>query len=419
MAIYTNYGRYLKAKYFKDLLESDNSSIYMLLGIGSPSWDMSNETGNASENIPLAPYNTDSILNPSDQASNPFYNNKSFQVFTKNNHDVDTTVENGEPRGPYIHNVNTLQPPFPCLTIDSTPTILFSINGFIVTTANFYNYYIKDGSLYKILSSEDTSSEDILVGDIDFPNDSTYEDSVKRQYYAEMYLRGNAMSKNIFAPVGLLGAVKCDISFVRDIGNDYTGEPNQLWYGDRYWEIVDPPDEINSYLNHDKGIDNYPHHLLFNTLITPRRLCNELNIDRNIVPRQLAIFTCADKKVSSENYLRADDYVFNFGQYCKISEESSDWRPIYTSDYDSSSNKITGTISDDNTHAPIEVSRDDGTKPRAVIDFTIKCNIKHSSSNDVACYYPGSEFKFLLNDYIRGAVRNNHSADRFGYIVGF
>ena len=51
MAIYTNYGRFLKAKYFKENLENHNET-YMVLGMGDPDWD-SNRLS-----LPIAPYNS-------------------------------------------------------------------------------------------------------------------------------------------------------------------------------------------------------------------------------------------------------------------------------------------------------------------------------------------------------------------------
>jgi hypothetical protein len=50
------------------------------------------------------------------------------------------------------------------------------------------------------------------------------------------------------------------------------------------------------------------------------------------------------------------------------------------------------------------------TGPGEVLDFTLPVD---------GDKYPDGDFKFLLNDYIHGHVREVHSVDRFGYIVGF
>jgi hypothetical protein len=50
-----------------------------------------------------------------------------------------------------------------------------------------------------------------------------------------------------------------------------------------------------------------------------------------------------------------------------------------------------------------------------LLNFTLKCKVPGEGN----LMTPRGEFKFLLNDYIRGQVRERHSIDRFGYVVGF
>ena len=86
----------------------------------------------------------------------------------------------------------------------------------------------------------------------------------------------------------------------------------------------------------------------FSATVNPRILCEELNIDQYLVPRQIAIFT--RKKPFKANtvdgssyieadvdesgnyyakyeegplYYRANEYVFNFGQYSEAELEAS------------------------------------------------------------------------------------------------
>ena len=62
MAIYTQYGRYLKAKQFKEMLE-DKYEAYMLFGLGNPKWTDSNEN----QPMPFGPHNTNILLYETDE----------------------------------------------------------------------------------------------------------------------------------------------------------------------------------------------------------------------------------------------------------------------------------------------------------------------------------------------------------------
>ena len=79
MAIYTNYGRFLKAKQFKDSLESAGDT-YMVLGIGDPTWD------NNRLSMPLASYDATSIRNPDSADTNQFFDDKVCQYILSNNY---------------------------------------------------------------------------------------------------------------------------------------------------------------------------------------------------------------------------------------------------------------------------------------------------------------------------------------------
>ena len=82
MAIYTNYARYLKAKWFKEYLSEENDT-YMLFGIGNPRWDSVNN--NSMQSMPIAPYNTTSLTDPSTAADNQFFDNTVQQFYISKN----------------------------------------------------------------------------------------------------------------------------------------------------------------------------------------------------------------------------------------------------------------------------------------------------------------------------------------------
>jgi hypothetical protein len=386
MAIYTNYGRYLKAKLFKEAIESQGAA-YMLLGLGNPQWDVSG----SNQSITIAPYNT-SIISQADAESNQFYDNhvcSYFQVGTSESQAalINGVVNTSTAEGKYLNKVKNLVAPFPCIwTGDSNPVTggaQLAFGGITVPQNSYQKYYVKyDGNQYKLCTTSDSNGQTIEI-----PAD----DSIEKQYFAEMLLRGssivgsNALPSNIY-PVGLLGAIKCSISFVKDIGfgenNHYTGDISQFWYGDRYWQIVNPDEsDLDNYIEDGEDSDGtqniYPHHLVFTATVNPRTLYPILNIDKSIVPRQIAIYTKAN---NSDTLLpicyRANEYYFNFGQF------SRDFGPT-------------------------------GYKDR-VLNFTLPCTIDGTQYPD-----DPNRFRFVLNDYIRGQVRDDRSVDRFGYVIGF
>jgi hypothetical protein len=224
-----------------------------------------------------------------------------------------------------------------------------------------------------------------------------------------MYIRGRAYTAEITnPPVGLLGAIKCNIEFAKDIGGEndklYTGSINQFWYGDRYWQTVNPDENeaisINSgYIeageSHEINQDIYPHHLIFTATVSPRLLCEELNIDQYIVPRQIAIYTKKRKPVLAADGNDVKD-IKNYGTNNSPLIMYEDG-PLYYRAYE---NKFNFMQYD-------EYSRDD------CLNFTLRCDC---GNNYIT---PSGDFKFILNDYIKGHARERHSADRFGYVVGF
>ena len=241
-------------------------------------------------------------------------------------------------------------------------------------------------------------------------------------YFAELYLRGLAIENHIMAPVGLLGAIKCNLSLVRDLGIDeskYTGLQGQFWYGDRYWEIVNPNDtSLEDYIKYKDESGNlsasgvaeyYPTHLLFTSMINPRNLCDDLNIDNCIAPQQLAIYirkkhynADTDAYENGKPYYRVDgNNIFNFGQY------TADSIKDYNIEYDLAARAYKLSTVDNNK--PL--------KDKCIFNFTLpdenhKYNYDDPKLND-------GEFKLLLHDYIKGQIRENHSIEKIGYIVGF
>ena len=108
MAIYTNYGRYLKAKLFKQLLDEDGET-YMLFGIGNHLWDKQQE-------IPIAPYNT-KIIADSEVTNNQFADSNANQWFTTadtddEGHPTIQWVNDGVPVSDIAKALKSQMPPF-------------------------------------------------------------------------------------------------------------------------------------------------------------------------------------------------------------------------------------------------------------------------------------------------------------------
>lgn len=417
MAIYTQYGRYLKAKQFKEMLE-DKYEAYMLFGLGNPKWTDSNEN----QPMPFGPHNTN-ILLYDNSTTNQFYDANVQQYFT----DGDTTeqfVSYSKPITEYARKVAELLPVFPAIwykhpvpTNEGDPTSdMFTISHDInnddinIDLMKYQNYYIQLGGDGFHLKDVTNPAFDNKVNIPSAP--------IAKMYFAELYLRGLAIENHIIAPVGLLGAIKCNLSIVRDLGTDeskYTGLQSQFWYGDRYWEIVNPNDtSLEDYIKYKDESGNlstsgiaeyYPTHLLFTSMINPRNLCDNLNIDNCIAPQQLAIYirkkhynTDINAYENGKPYYRVDgNNIFNFGQYTADDIGALEYN----------SDKRAYTIPDPK----------DTDKKISVFNFTLpdknhKYNYDDPKLND-------GEFKLLLHDYIKGQIRENHSIEKIGYIVGF
>ena len=414
MAIYTQYGRYLKAKQFKEMLE-DKYEAYMLFGLGNPKWTDSSEN----QPMPFGPHNTNILLYETSTA-NQFYDANVQQYFT----DGDITeqfVSYSKPNTEYARKVAELLPVFPAIWYKYEPpkdqetqpqTDMFTISNDInIDLMEYQKYYIKHNGgnflLHKIGGTSDN--------EVDIPSTP-----IAKMYFAELYLRGIAIENHIMAPVGLLGAIKCNLSLVRDLGIDeskYTGLQSQFWYGDRYWEIVNPNDaSLEDYIKYKDESGNlstsgvaeyYPTHLLFTSMINPRNLCDDLNIDNCIAPQQLAIYirkkhynTGTNAYENGKPYYRVDgNNIFNFGQYTADSIK----------DYNIEYNSAARAYKLSNKGKQLD--------EKYIFNFTLpdenhKYNYDDPKLND-------GEFKLLLHDYIKGQIRENHSIEKIGYIVGF
>ena len=416
MAIYTQYGRYLKAKQFKEMLE-DKYEAYMLFGLGNPKWTDSSEN----QPMPFGPHNTNILLYETSTA-NQFYDANVQQYFT----DGDITeqfVSYSKPNTEYARKVAELLPVFPAIWYKYEPpkdqetqpqTDMFTISNDVdIDLMQYQKYYIKHTGgnfrLYKINDNPDG------INNVTIPSTP-----IAKMYFAELYLRGLAIENHIMAPVGLLGAIKCNLSLVRDLGIDeskYTGLQSQFWYGDRYWEIVNPNDaSLEDYIKYKDESGNlstsgvaeyYPTHLLFTSMINPRNLCDDLNIDNCIAPQQLAIYirkkhynTDTNAYENGKPYYRVDgNNIFNFGQYTADSIK----------DYNIEYNSAARAYKLSNKGKQLD--------EKYIFNFTLpdenhKYNYDDPSLND-------GEFKLLLHDYIKGQIRENHSIEKIGYIVGF
>ena len=414
MAIYTQYGRYLKAKQFKEMLE-DKYEAYMLFGLGNPKWTDSNEN----QPMPFGPHNTNILLYETSTA-NQFYDANVQQYFTDGN-TTEQFVSYSKPITEYARKVAELLPVFPAIWYKYEPpkdqetqpqTDMFTISNDVdIDLMQYQKYYIKHNGgnflLHKIGGTSDN--------EVDIPSTP-----IAKMYFAELYLRGLAIENHIMAPVGLLGAIKCNLSLVRDLGVDeskYTGLQSQFWYGDRYWEIVNPNDaSLEDYIKYkdESGNDStsgvaeyYPTHLLFTSMINPRNLCDDLNIDNCIAPQQLAIYirkkhynTDTNAYENGKPYYRVDgNNIFNFGQYTADSIK----------DYNIEYIQAARAYQLQGTNKPLN--------KKYIFNFTLpdenhKYNYDDPKLND-------GEFKLLLHDYIKGQIRENHSIEKIGYIVGF
>lgn len=380
MAIYTQYGRYVKAKLLKDKLEQVGT--YMLFGFGNPRWDSTEPE--IHQDMPTAPYNIACLS--SDQA---MFVDNNLQTYCDNqNASVSQLIIDGAPSSNYFVKCKELIPPFPSLWSGSGNVALVTFDNegtdFPISQNDYYKYYIKK------LENEQSEYTYLLCDYTDVATTVKIKkptDLKDMQYFTELYLRGKAHTAGYKHIPGFLGMARCDVSFVRDLGSDesaYTGDINQFWFGDRYWEKVDPLEvDIDSDIGTGESNKIYPHHLLIACSVNPGQLCTELMVDSGISMRQFAIVNrklpATNSSLDKTTY-RVGDYIFNFGQYTDS-----------------------------------ELSLLDKNK---IVDFTLPCEIDGNTYGKLSNV--DNRFEYLLHDYMIGTIKTDkRQVDRFGYVVGF
>ena len=393
--------------------------------MGNPRWD------NNDDKIPIAPYNLN-VCKEGSESTNQFYDACAYQNFLWNDNgtikNIQSLIKSNTKKennsgisyiGNYLDYVKYLNPVIPCMwrQEDGDISITDSVNLTKESYTKSYITYSSTDKIYTLYKYNDNISdyEQEVISQI--PSDNT-----QAQYIAELYLRGLALGldKNI-TPPGLLGMIKCTVDFVVDIGTDetnYTGDVNQFFYGDRYWQIVKDPEEtgISQYFETYKDLLgeqlSFPTHLIFTALINPRWLCSDLKIDHLLEPRQVAIVTSNDS--TNKNYYKVGSNYFNFGQYYQkdmITTDpgtASDWCHI------NDDNSLTASDKFLNFTLPVKISYDNKN-----YYYGNNYSDKYTDETGADKYRSQNNFKFLLHDYLRGAGRDIHTADRFGYVIGF
>ena len=184
MAIYTQYGRYIKAKLFKEMLDTNNET-YMLFGLGNPYWD------DDSQQMPIASYNTSSLIT---ESPSQFYDIHINQWVNRYRHLPVKYVNNGEatdepPSALLANNI----PPFPCTWQNygedgsQSDKILLTGSSTVIRQNHLQDYYIIENSgSYELYNFSSNVPESISVP----------TDSIGRQVFVELYLRGKAISLN-------------------------------------------------------------------------------------------------------------------------------------------------------------------------------------------------------------------------------
>lgn len=389
MAIYTQYGRYIKAKLFKEALE-EAGDTYMALGFGNPRWD----TG--SQEMPMASYDDNStrVINNTD---NPFEDTLSTIKFLHKDNMSILNSPDGINSVYFPFNTNevslkTLVPKMPCIW-HSEDDYDIEFPDAIIKQNEYENYYVtEENSISKLHKWNISNSqwEDYTI--------SKPTDTAELEYYAELYLRGKAIEKGFIHPCNLLGMVKCDVSFVKDIGSNedaYTGDSNQFWYGDRFWEVVNP-DESNVLNTTSKDANQIlPHHLLVSATVNPTWLNqHDLALDRILSPRQIAIYTkCKVSGITNKAFYRVDENIFNFGQYSDADLDNN------------VSSLFPGAINPDS--------------PANHVLQMLPPFVYNNNSYGVSDTYK-NKFSFVLHDYVKGSIKTDlHAVDRIGYVIGF
>ena len=367
MGIYTDYGRFVKAKQFKKYCESEGG-IWFLFSMGSPRWDVSYQDSNLNyrPDVPTsAPTAFTSLYRW-------FSSYKEGDLLPQEYSLLDRSFiiqDDLTPVSPIPTDQDLKDDAETVPSDDYAP----SISKYIPTGQNIQSYlwdqsYIEtpidqyqSPFIPPVPVSYSIDWMDKLTECLSHYNDfSNLPDPSPEEYevyaYAKHFQEGSAA-----VPLGFLAMKKASVYYVEPVEDPDTEEGLKIFkYGSHYWRIV-PLSEISP--------TKLPHHLLITVNVFPNDLNLSTVVEQELLVRQL---TVAKLPVLSDldgrTLLRRSDIVFSYDGFFTV-------------------------------------------LGRVKIPFLCTETSVQSDSPDT--------MEILINDFFTGRKRDVQQTDRYGYIIGF
>lgn len=390
MGIYTDYGRFIKAREFKRWCNS-GAGIWFGFGMGSPRWDYEVKTNDNSSkpNVPTsspaaytplyrwyAKYNDPSWSDPSgtDLADQEYaFLDRSYIIPTEAMPDPIPT----EPTNSDLRN-NALTTPSDDLS-PSISRLISGLNPSISTTLWDPAYAGSDSSSQYYPSPSipvfpATYRADWDAHISDYSSDTTVPtDPEDFEEYAYNIYFHKILGRN--APLGLLSYIQGKAVFVEPIKDSELQDSLKMFkYGAHYWRIV-PDTEVNS--------KKLPHHVLLTVSVFPNELIDDTIAERYLLVRQVSVF-------------KFPDYL--------VTEWELDTTPLPRSKQVIPASKI-------NMLYPGAY--------RMTNLFNIPFNCRNPMEPNSGTYSSDCTIEMLINDFMTGRKRDVQQTDRYGYIIGF
>ena len=388
MGIYSDYGRFMKARQFKTYCNS-GAGIWFAFSIGSERWDQ------------IAP-DSDENYHPFVPPSSPSAYTPLYRWFTSYKETtgvllpqelalLDRSFASEEdppfyPSDQYMEDYATTKP-----STQLSPSYNFFMNNVFTSVPwenqykTVYNKYYPSPSIpvFAVGYENDWSPlTDSYPSDFDPTEEPTDPSQFKEfAYNHHIYdgLIGSDQGKQV--PLGLLSMIQGSAYFVEPIEGEPESTPTSslktFKYGSLYWRIV-PDIEITR--NH------LPHHVLLTVTVFPNELSDLAIVEKELPVRQISVMKFPDSMVSD---LGLDqDPLPRSAQVIKR-------KRINIMYHTSSGTKI--------NEYPV---------PNAdnIVNIPFACKDPLN---------PEDTIEVLINDFMTGRVKDVQQTDRYGYIIGF
>lgn len=381
MGIYTDYGRFQKAREFKNYCNSD-AGIWFGFGLGSPRWDDLVEDSNGN----LVPNCPPSAPNPYSPVYRNFVSYKGSSLVQQEFALIDRsfTYDQLDPSiiptdQEIIDNADTYpQEEYePCIIpFDGTAQYWLdqykeSPNSYFPTSAlpMFPVAYQHDWDSY--ITNYDSSVQPEPI------DPSQFESYSYNLHLQEGY--------DCTLPVGLLAFIQGSAVFVEPIEGEPSGSPSEslrtFKYGAHYWRIV--PDSEITY-------NKLPHHVLLTVSVFPNELHNSAVVEQSLCVRQVSVW-----KFPTSIYQDRPELDPTSQNPVPRSSQVVQRKDLNIQRTDPSTGVETPHIS-------------------GKFNLPINC-MRPLNPNDSE--HPTAEM--LINDYMTARKRDVQQTDRYGYIIGF